>query len=424
MPSYKISQLPATGGVTAGTLFEISKAGVSEKATLTEVTALVTTAYIAADAVVAASVTAEATTRANADTALTTDVNLRLKADGSTPLTADWALGSFKITGLVDPTVPQGAATKAYADLKLALTGGTMSGAIAMGTNKITGMGDPTNPQDAVTLAYLTTASLGFWSLTGNSPGNDTSFIGTSDNQDFLLKTNATTRMYFLKTGEVGVGITPDWKLDVASNNETTAYCGTLQLRNIGSGLNYTETAINFNSSLSGNADFFTARIVAHWDGTSANVDARLSGQVDSGSGLVNVWSIRGGKFGILNTNPQEALDLVGNQQTVGQTFSKKYTLTDGATIALDWNNSNVQYVVLGGNRTFTFANPKDGAIYTLLIKQGGAGSYTLTWPATIAWGGGAAPTLTTTVGKTDTIRLVYDATNTKYYDISTVLNH
>lgn len=41
--------------------------------------------------------------------------------------------------------------------LKLNLTGGTMSGAIAMGTNKITNMGDPTNPQDAATKSYIDT---------------------------------------------------------------------------------------------------------------------------------------------------------------------------------------------------------------------------------------------------------------------------
>lgn len=157
MPSYKISQLPATGGVTAGTLFEISKSGVSEKATLTEVTALVTTAYIAADAVVAASVTAEATTRANADTALTTDVNTRVKKDGSTPLTANWATGGFKLTGLAAGTT---AGDSVRYEQVLLLAGGTMSGAIAMGTNKITGLGNPTAAQDAVTLAYLNSTRL------------------------------------------------------------------------------------------------------------------------------------------------------------------------------------------------------------------------------------------------------------------------
>ena len=43
--------------------------------------------------------------------------------------------------------------------LKLNLTGGTMSGAIAMGTSKITGLGTPTANQDAATKLYVDTAA-------------------------------------------------------------------------------------------------------------------------------------------------------------------------------------------------------------------------------------------------------------------------
>src|SRR6056300_79602 len=54
--------------------------------------------------------------------------------------------------------IPTQQSVKAYVDtadaLKLNLSGGTMSGAIAMGTNKITGLGDPTLAQDAATKAY------------------------------------------------------------------------------------------------------------------------------------------------------------------------------------------------------------------------------------------------------------------------------
>jgi trimeric autotransporter adhesin len=42
--------------------------------------------------------------------------------------------------------------------LKLNLSGGTMSGAIAMGTSKITGLGDPTADQDAATKVYVDTS--------------------------------------------------------------------------------------------------------------------------------------------------------------------------------------------------------------------------------------------------------------------------
>ena len=94
-----------------------------------------------------------------------------------------------------------------------------------------------------------------------------------------------------------------------------------------------------------------------------------------------------------------------------GQYVSDRFALTDGATIAVNWNNGNVQAVTLGGNRTFTFSNPISGGRYLIVLKQDGTGSRTVTWP-TIKWQGGTAPTLTTTAGKVDLITLIWDGTD------------
>jgi len=51
---------------------------------------------------------------------------------------------------------------------------------------------------------------------------------------------------------------------------------------------------------------------------------------------------------------------------------------------------------------TLTLTSPSVGQQFTLVVIQGGSGSYTVAWFSTIKWPGGTAPTLTTTVGKAD----------------------
>lgn len=127
-------------------------------------------------------------------------------------------------------------------------------------------------------------------------------------------------------------------------------------------------------------------------------------------AGLVTIAGnlvVDGGGIGL--TADTDLIQIAANRMLVnGQLRSKSFSLTDGATIALDWDNGNRQYVTLAGNRTFTFANPLEGSGYTIVLIQDGTGSRTITWPAGIRWVGGAVPTLTTTASSWDVIVFIY----------------
>jgi len=87
--------------------------------------------------------------------------------------------------------------------------------------------------------------------------------------------------------------------------------------------------------------------------------------------------------------------------------------LTYAGTTNVDWSVCPVQTMTFGaGNVIFTFANPTTGGRYVLAIKQDATGSRTVTWPGTVRWPGGTAPTITTTASKTDYIGFIYNGTN------------
>lgn len=80
-------------------------------------------------------------------------------------------------------------------------------------------------------------------------------------------------------------------------------------------------------------------------------------------------------------------------------------TLTDGATITPNFALNNSFTVTLGGNRTL--ANPTNlvaGQSGVIIINQDGTGGRTLAYGSNYDFGGGTAPTLTTTANAQDMI--------------------
>jgi hypothetical protein len=97
-----------------------------------------------------------------------------------------------------------------------------------------------------------------------------------------------------------------------------------------------------------------------------------------------------------------------------GQGASKLNSIASGATAAtINWDDGNNQKIDLSSSITsLTLSNPIEGGNYMLEIVQGGVGSYTITWPASIKWQNATSPTLSTAVGKIDVVSFFYDGTN------------
>lgn len=67
----------------------------------------------------------------------------------------------------------------------------------------------------------------------------------------------------------------------------------------------------------------------------------------------------------------------------------------------------SINDITLTAACTLTFPTSTAGTSFTLLLRQGGAGSFTVTWP-TVKWASGAAPVLSTAVGAIDIFSFVY----------------
>jgi hypothetical protein len=82
-----------------------------------------------------------------------------------------------------------------------------------------------------------------------------------------------------------------------------------------------------------------------------------------------------------------------------------------GAADTIDWGSGNLQKSTLTDNCTYTFTAPANPSRLTLQVF--GGATYSVTWPVSVKWVGGTAPTL----AGTEMITFVYDGTD--YYGVA-----
>ena len=88
-------------------------------------------------------------------------------------------------------------------------------------------------------------------------------------------------------------------------------------------------------------------------------------------------------------------------------------TATGDGTTTIDWRLGNKFTFTFGAQAdTFTFTAPTNPCNLILVLIQDATGSRTATFPNTVKWVGGTAPTLTTAANSIDICSFYYDGTN------------
>ena len=110
------------------------------------------------------------------------------------------------------------------------------------------------------------------------------------------------------------------------------------------------------------------------------------------------------------DTSPDLGGELDCGAHSVGFTLQ---TATGDGTTTIDWKLGNYFKFTAGAyDETFTFTAPSKPGNFILKMVQDGTGSRTATWPATVKWPSGTAPTLSTAASSVDILSFYFDGTS------------
>jgi hypothetical protein len=108
--------------------------------------------------------------------------------------------------------------------------------------------------------------------------------------------------------------------------------------------------------------------------------------------------------------------DAVITGEFIADSLNETYSALSGTAVTVDCETGNFFALSTSGNTTFTFSNPPaSGTAYSFTLKLTAGGTHTITYPASVDWAGGSAPTAPAS-GETDLLAFAtYDGGTTWY---------
>ena len=188
-------------------------------------------------------------------------------------------------------------------------------------------------------------------------------------------------------TGTVALTGGASTAITVADTTDTTCFVGLFESATGDLGPK-SDAGITYNAGTGTlTATAFAGPVTGNVTGNASGTAATVTGAAQAA--ITSVGTLTGLTMGG---------ELAAVDQVISRPVMKDYAETKVAMAAhaVDLSLGNVQTYTLSGNQTLTFTNPPasgSAGSFTLIVTNGG--SATLTWPTSVDWAGGTAPTLT-----------------------------